>query len=531
MKQTRNNIRTISIITSASAASFMAFTSLAQEAPNATPLIRGTAAYSHQPATQEGRVERLGPTLKASDLIGMAVTNYQNEKLGKVDSLAVDMASGKIVQVILSTGGFLGLGDTLHAVPPSALRHDVATKSLHLDVDKAKLEAAPKFEASSWTGTWDTVRANEVNRYYAKDTAFGSTTRQDGLNTGDNTLGSTTRQDGSSAQDKTLGNTTRRDGSFARDTTLGSTTRRDVSKTESLRNPDGSQTDVRIITEQEHQAESSRPVTVQNASTIIGKSVVNLQDEALGKVENLMVDLPAGRVVAVIISSGGFLGIGDELSAIPTTALQFNSERDTLQLNASKEKLSSAPHFQASQWPDLGQPDYVSEVYRAYQVEPYFSTNGVTLPDANNMAGNVRDRDDRGLTPRDQRNSKADVATTPQNRRDLRGTDGTDRPDADNTARNARDRDDQALTPLDQGNSKADVATTAQIRKGILADKEMSTNAKNVKIITSEGQVTLRGPVNTAEEKRLIGEIANRIAGKANVDNQLEVRFSGAGIR
>ena len=435
MKQTRNNNRSIRIITSASAASFVAFTSLAQQTPNDNQPLRGTAAYSHQPVTEEGRVERLGPTLKASDLIGMAVSNYQDENLGKVDSIAVDMSSGRIVQVILSTGGFLGLGDTLHAVPPSALRHDVATKALQLDVDKAKLTAAPKFEASSWTGTWDVVRAAEVNRYYAKDTAFGSTTR------------------------------------------------RDVSKTESVRNPDGSQTDVRIITERDNQAESSRPVTVQNASTIIGKSVVNLQDEALGKVENLMVDLPAGRVVAVIISSGGFLGIGDELSAIPTTALQFNSERDTLQLNASKETLSAAPHFQAGQWPDLGQPDYVSGVYRAYQVEPYFSTNGVALPDA------------------------------------------------DNTARNVRDRDDRALTPLDQGNSKADVSTTAQIRKEVLAGKGMSSNAKNVKIITSEGQVTLRGPVNTAEEKRLIGEIANRIAGKANVDNQLEVRFSGAGIR
>ena len=54
----------------------------------------------------------------------------------------------------------------------------------------------------------------------------------------------------------------------------------------------------------------------------------------------------------------------------------------------------------------------------------------------------------------------------------------------------------------------------------------MSTNAKNVKIITIDGQVTLRGPVNTAEEKRLIGEIANRIAQAGHVDNQLEVNIT-----
>ena len=96
----------------------------------------------------------------------------------------------------------------------------------------------------------------------------------------------------------------------------------------------------------------------------------------------------------------------------------------------------------------------------------------------------------------------------------------------DNTARNVRDRNNNTLTPLDQGNSKADVATTAQIRKEIIAEKNLSTNAKNVKIITKDGLVTLRGPVNSAEEKRRIGEIATRVAPSGNVDNQLEVKLS-----
>ena len=99
----------------------------------------------------------------------------------------------------------------------------------------------------------------------------------------------------------------------------------------------------------------------------------------------------------------------------------------------------------------------------------------------------------------------------------------------DNTARNVRDRNNSTLTPLDQGNTQADVDTTAQIRKEIIAGKNMSVNARNVKIITKDGQVTLRGPVNTAEEKRLIGEIADRIAHSGNVDNQLEVKLTATG--
>lgn len=96
--------------------------------------------------------------------------------------------------------------------------------------------------------------------------------------------------------------------------------------------------------------------------------------------------------------------------------------------------------------------------------------------------------------------------------------------DADNTARNERDRNASTLTPIDQGNSEADVNTTAQIRKEIIAAKDMSINAQNVKIITNSGKVTLRGPVNSDTEKRLIGEIADRVATAANVTNQLEVK-------
>jgi osmotically-inducible protein OsmY len=64
---------------------------------------------------------------------------------------------------------------------------------------------------------------------------------------------------------------------------------------------------------------------------------------------------------------------------------------------------------------------------------------------------------------------------------------------------------------------------TQQIRKAIMADKSLSTNAKNVKIITANGFVTLRGPVNTPQEKATIEAKAQSIAGANNVDSQLEI--------
>jgi len=96
-------------------------------------------------------------------------------------------------------------------------------------------------------------------------------------------------------------------------------------------------------------------------------------------------------------------------------------------------------------------------------------------------------------------------------------------PDADNTARNVRDRDGQTRTPTDQGGSESDRDITARIRRDIVANDTLSLNAHNVKIITMDGVVTLRGPVKSPAEKATVGTAAQRATGVKRVDNQLEV--------
>ena len=94
----------------------------------------------------------------------------------------------------------------------------------------------------------------------------------------------------------------------------------------------------------------------------------------------------------------------------------------------------------------------------------------------------------------------------------------------DNTGRNARDRDGATLTPLDQSDNARDVTITQQIRHSITGDKTMSLDAHNVKIITIEGVVTLRGPVKSVDEKLSIASIAETTPGVLKVDNQLDVK-------
>lgn len=112
------------------------------------------------------------------------------------------------------------------------------------------------------------------------------------------------------------------------------------------------------------------------------------------------------------------------------------------------------------------------------------------------------------------------AATTGQS--DTHAADGTAA--ATNTKINERDRNPSNLTPMSQGNSKEELRITQAIRKSVMADKGLSFNAKNVKIITVGTKVTLRGPVASEQEKSAIASRAKQTPGVTDVDDQLEVK-------
>jgi hyperosmotically inducible periplasmic protein len=94
----------------------------------------------------------------------------------------------------------------------------------------------------------------------------------------------------------------------------------------------------------------------------------------------------------------------------------------------------------------------------------------------------------------------------------------------ENSQRNVRDKDGTTLTPDDQKGNKKDLKITTKIRKAVVRDKSLSINAQNVKIITSNRVVTLRGPVESAAESMKIEKIAKHTRGVVRIDNQLEIK-------
>ncbi|HUA85179.1 MAG TPA: PRC-barrel domain-containing protein [Bryobacteraceae bacterium] len=114
---------------------------------------------------------------------------------------------------------------------------------------------------------------------------------------------------------------------------------------------------------------------VLSASTLAGDKVVNAKGEDLGKINEIMIDIPLGRVAYAVLSFGGFLGMGDKLFAIPWARLAVDEENKRFVLNVDKATLEKAPGFDKSNWPDMSDQSWGSRIYSYYGVNPYWESN------------------------------------------------------------------------------------------------------------------------------------------------------------
>ena len=112
---------------------------------------------------------------------------------------------------------------------------------------------------------------------------------------------------------------------------------------------------------------------VMGAGTLIGNDVYNRQDEDLGDIKEIMLDMRSGRVNYAVLSFGGFLGMADKLFAVPWNALTLDTENKRFVLNVSKQQLENAPGFDQDNWPDMADPTWENKIHSYYGTKPYSS--------------------------------------------------------------------------------------------------------------------------------------------------------------
>jgi sporulation protein YlmC with PRC-barrel domain len=253
---------------------------------------------------------------RASEVVGTDVKNLKKEDLGEVKELVIDPETGEIEYAVISFGGFLGMGDKLFAVPFELLQAPEVKAGDDLahftfDADKASLENAPGFEMSKWPNINDPSWCQEIDRFYGNRTSL---------------------------------------------------------------DPDDDRQD-------EHAKDPMRAIDPQaenclfRSSKLIGMNVHNPQDEDLGEIKEIVLDPGHDRISYFVLKSGGMLGMGGKLFAIPWEVIQVTPDGDEqrLTLNMTKERFEKAPEYQESDWNRMSDPDWVEEVYIYYGTRPYWS--------------------------------------------------------------------------------------------------------------------------------------------------------------
>ncbi len=105
---------------------------------------------------------------------------------------------------------------------------------------------------------------------------------------------------------------------------------------------------------------------------VIGVKVQNPQSENLGEIEEIILEKVSGKVRYLVLSFGGFLGMGDKLFALPWNAIHYNPEQDAFILNISKEKLKNAPGFNKDQPPDYNDQIWGESISKYYDTKPFW---------------------------------------------------------------------------------------------------------------------------------------------------------------
>jgi sporulation protein YlmC with PRC-barrel domain len=110
---------------------------------------------------------------------------------------------------------------------------------------------------------------------------------------------------------------------------------------------------------------------LMGADTLIGNDVYNFEDEDIGDIKEIMLDVASGNIAYAVLSFGSFLGLGEKLFAVPWSALKLDTENKRFQLNITKERLQNAPGFDKDDWPNLADQTWANDIHSYYGIRPY----------------------------------------------------------------------------------------------------------------------------------------------------------------
>jgi sporulation protein YlmC with PRC-barrel domain len=111
---------------------------------------------------------------------------------------------------------------------------------------------------------------------------------------------------------------------------------------------------------------------VMEADTLKGNKLFTSDRVDIGKISEIMLDVRSGRIAYAVLSSGGFLGIGGKLYAIPWSALTLDTDEKCFRLNVTADHIKNAPAFDKDHWPSMADEQWGSSLHQFYNRQPYW---------------------------------------------------------------------------------------------------------------------------------------------------------------
>jgi sporulation protein YlmC with PRC-barrel domain len=112
---------------------------------------------------------------------------------------------------------------------------------------------------------------------------------------------------------------------------------------------------------------------LMGADTLVGNDVYNREDEDIGDIKEIMLDMKSGKVSYAVLSFGSFLGMGEKLFAVPWSALKLDTENKRFTLDVDKDHLKDAPGFDKDNWPDMADQAWEKDIHAYYGTQPQIS--------------------------------------------------------------------------------------------------------------------------------------------------------------
>jgi sporulation protein YlmC with PRC-barrel domain len=449
---------------------------------------------------------------RASKLIGADLKSSQNETIGEIHDLIVDTDTGNIKHVVVSAGGVLGIGDKLVLVPASQFRSATEGTHLTLQMDKERLKRSPEFKADQYMTFMESQESESR-------------------------------------------------------TTLTPTGRETSERAYSENRKETVQTGKKSESWNKHGV---------RASKLIGMDLYNQQNEDFAEVNDLIVDLQAGKMKYAIIAVGGVMGVGDRLVALPAAQFKTSYRDDKLFLNAERDRLSNAPEFKESDFTnnpdwDRSTRDYFSSAdLNREQGEVNLSPTGVETTERRYESDrSTYERRDQNAKQGKQhkayrKESRKETASRSQTSRDSNGNWLTRDPDyssnegandmvgpdrfaeynsraavtdaevdtnlsptgkeSETVQRSSRTEIQKRESTSMKADSRVHDTNLVEFRNKIRDDSELAPFANNVSAVRrDDGSLVLRGTVNTEAQRDEILEIAQDCYPNANIKNEIRV--------